>query len=105
MFTLGLFLTTLQSFHIASASGAPLTAVGAVILFLQCGKFRKPDLVDVVLILILLIAASVGMYSLSSSVIAEQKITNLIGWILSAATLIIDLDGKVAAMIVAAKMY
>ena len=59
MFTLGLFLTTLQSFHIASASGAPLTAVGAVILFLQCGKFRKPDLVDVVLILILLIAASV----------------------------------------------
>ena len=104
MFTLGLFLTTLQSFHIASASGAPLTAVGAVILFLQCGKkFRKPDLVDVVLILILLIAASVGMYSLSSSVIAEQKITNLIGWFLSAATLIIDLDGKVARMIVAVR--
>lgn len=70
-------------------------------MFFQCGKLRKPDLVDLVLFSILVIAAAVGMYMLSSSIFAEHKITNLIGWLISAATLLIDFDGKVPKMIVA----
>lgn len=92
MFTLGLFLSTLDSFHIASASGAPLAAIGATLLAIRCRKLRMPNHVDIVLFLIFLVGAFFGIYRASTTFIAEVKITNLIGWTLALAVLLVDFE-------------
>lgn len=92
MLTLGLFLSTLDSFHIAGASGAPLAAIGAILLAICCRKLRMPNHIDIVLFLIFMVGAFFGIYRASTTYIAEVKITNLIGWSIAGAVLLVDFE-------------
>lgn len=94
MLSIGLFLMSMTDYYIPAISGSPFPVVGVALVWLTCQAFRGARGLETIFGCSILLGVIVGSWHGVADPSIEIWPTNLVGWFLGFAMLMIDLAGK-----------